>query len=56
MAKRTLKTRKSSPGRAKPAKKGTKKAKAARAPAKTGRKKATGGVKDPLPGGDPFEL
>ena len=53
MVKRTLK--KSSLGRAKPAKKSLKKAKAAKAPGKMARKAAKG-VKDPLPGGDPFEL
>lgn len=51
MAKRTLKTGKPSPHRAKQAKK----AKAGKAPAKMARKEAKG-VKDPLPGGDPFEL
>jgi hypothetical protein len=54
MAKRILKTAKSSPRRAKPAKKS--KAKAAKAPAEMARKAAKRGVKDPLPGGDPFEL
>ncbi len=54
MAKRALKTRKSPPRRAKPAKKS--KAKATKAPAKMTRKAAKRGVKDPLPGGDPFEL
>ena len=56
MAKRTLKTGKSSPRTAQ--KKPVKKAKAAMAPRKKARKAAKG-AKDPLPtppGGDPFEL
>ena len=55
MAKRALKIGKSSPGRAKQAKINLKKPKAGKAPAKMARK-AEKSVKDPLPGGDPFEL
>jgi hypothetical protein len=55
MAKRTLKTEKSSPRRAKQAKKSLKKAKAGKAPDKMARQ-APKRAKDPLPGSDPFEL
>jgi hypothetical protein len=55
MAKRTLNTGKSSPSRTKQAKKSLKKATAGKPPAKMART-APKRAKDPLPGGDPFEL
>jgi hypothetical protein len=55
MAKRALKTVRPSPRGAKQAKKSPKKAIAGTAPRKMARKTARR-VKDPLPGGDPFEL
>jgi hypothetical protein len=55
MAKRTSKTGKPSPGNANQVRKSPKKAAAGKVPGKKAPKPAKG-VKDPLPGGDPFGL